>query len=74
MTTIQIQILNPKAKKLLLELEKLKLISIESNEPTDFLKLVTQLRSKVKKSPPSLEEITKEVELVRSARNGHKKG
>jgi len=68
MTTIQVDILNPKAGKLLEDLAELKLISIRSTSDDGFLKLVNKFRAKAKDNPPSLDDITKEVEIVRSKR------
>ncbi len=68
MNTLQIDILNPKAGKLLQDLADLKLISIRGKSDDNFLKVVNMLRTKVKNNPPSLEDITKEVELVRAKR------
>ena len=68
MTTLQIDILNPKAGKLMEDLADLKLISIRKTTDDDFLKLVDKFRAKAKKNPPTLEEITKEVEIVRLKR------
>lgn len=69
-----VNILNPKAKKLLQDLADLKLISLESSDENSFMKAVKQLRKKASASPPSLEEITKEVESVREKRYAQKKG
>lgn len=69
MNTMQIDILNPKAGKLLKDLADLNLIAIRNTSTNDgFLKLVNQFRVKAKSKPPTLEQITKEVELVRTAR------
>jgi hypothetical protein len=68
MTTLQVDILNPKAGKLLEDLAELKLISIRKGTDDGFLKLVNKFRAKAKNTPPTLEEITKEVEIVRSKR------
>ena len=68
MTTLQIDILNPKAGKLMEDLADLKLISIRKTTDDDFLKLIDKFRAKAKKNPPTLEEITKEVEIVRLKR------
>jgi hypothetical protein len=68
MSTFNIEILNPKAKKLLLDLADLRLISISESVSNPFLDVVKKIRSK--KSNLSLEDITKEVEAVRSKRNG----
>ena len=68
METIQIDILNPKAKKLLRNLADLNLIKI--NKPktkSDFSALVQKLRTK-SDDDISFEEITKEVEQVRKSR------
>ena len=72
MGSIRVEILNPKAKKLLQNLAELKLISIEETNESSFMKAVQNIRSKVKGNPPTLEEITKEVEAVRSKRYGKK--
>lgn len=65
MESIRIDILNPKARKLLEDLEALDLISIKSQTDTkkEFFDLVNRLRSK--KADISLDEITAEVEAVR---------
>ena len=73
MDTVQIDILNPKAGKLLRDLAELNLISIREKTNNGFLKTVNKLRQKAKNSAPSLEEITKEVEAVRSKRHGQQK-
>lgn len=68
MATLNIEILNPKAKKLLQDLADLKLISISENTPNSFYNVVKKLRSK--KARISFDEITKEVENVRAKRYG----
>lgn len=67
MTTIRINILNPKAVQLLKDLADLDLISIQETSQTGFTALLKKLRSKAQNAP-SFEEITKEVETVRSKR------
>ena len=67
MNTLKVDILNPKAIKLLEDLAELNLISIQINPESKFQDLLKRLRSK-SSSVPSLDEITKEVELVRSDR------
>ncbi len=69
MDSIRIEILNPKAIKLLKDLAKLKLIKISdsSDRKSKFKKLLEKLRAKSDETP-SLEEIEKEVEAVRKAR------
>lgn len=68
MTSFQVDILDPKAGKLLRDLADMNLISITELKNDNFLKVVKKLREKGKKSPVSLEEITKEVESVRAKR------
>jgi hypothetical protein len=68
MTTVQVDILNPKAGKLLEDLAELNLISIRKGTDDAFLKLINKFRAKAKSNPPTLEEITKEVEIARSKR------
>ena len=65
---------NPKAEKLLKNLENLKLISIRKSSDGGFLKLANKFRTRAKKNPPTLVEITKEVEFVRSERYSKSKG
>ncbi len=72
MSTIQIEILNPKAVKLIQDLADLELISINYPIESGFSKLLAKVRSNYE-CTLSLEEITKEVELVRTARNEQKK-
>ena len=69
MDSIRIEILNPKARKLLKNLAELKLIKISdsSDRKNEFKKLLDKLRAKSDKAP-LLEEIEKEVKAVRKAR------
>jgi hypothetical protein len=68
METIQIDILNPKAKKLLRNLADLNLIKInKTKNKSDFSALLQKLRAK-SSDEISLDEITDEVEKVRSSR------
>ncbi|TXD54223.1 MULTISPECIES: hypothetical protein [unclassified Polaribacter] len=68
METIRIDILNPKAKKLLIGLADLNLIKISKTEnDSDFSSLLKKLRNK-NNDEITLEEITKEVEEVRQSR------
>jgi DNA-binding transcriptional ArsR family regulator len=69
MDSIRIEILNPKARKILKNLAELKLIKISdlSDRKNEFKKLLDKLRAK-SDNAPSLEEIEKEVEAVRKAR------
>lgn len=67
MNTLKVNIINPKARKLLNDLADLKLISIQDVSKTGFSSVLKKLRAK-NKSVPSLDLITKEVEIVRSKR------
>jgi hypothetical protein len=73
MDTLQVDIINPKAGKLLKDLEELNLISIRNKEDDGFMNLINKFRHKAKNNPPSLEEITKEVEIVRASRHAKSK-
>jgi len=64
---MRIDILNPKAAKLLKDLADLNLIAIRDTSKNGFTTVLKKLRSKAK-SAPTFDEITKEVELVRSKR------
>lgn len=66
--TYQVDILNPKADKLLQNLADLKLISLSKTSSDPFMAVVKRIRKKAATKPPTLEEITKEVETVRSKR------
>ena len=68
MTTLQVDILNPKAGKLLEDLADLNLISIRNTSDDGFVKLINKLRAKALKNPPTLQDITKEVKIVRAKR------
>ncbi|MBN8567184.1 MAG: hypothetical protein J0M25_10690 [Flavobacteriales bacterium] len=68
MKTYQIDILNPKAARLLQDLADLNLISIKETKKQEFMKIVSKFRKKASSDVPSLEEITKEVENVRTKR------
>ena len=69
MESIRIEILNPKARKLLKNLAELKLIKISntSDRKDEFKRLLEKLRSKSDKAP-SIEEINNEVRDVRKSR------
>ena len=71
METLKIDIVNPKAKRIIKDLADLNLINIRDKDPIkSFDALLNRLRTKGKEI--SLNEITKEVELVRSKRYGKK--
>lgn len=67
MSTMTIDILNPKAEKLIKDLADLNLISIQKSSKNNFTHVLRKLRSKAKSAPP-LDEIAKEVESVRARR------
>ena len=68
METIQIDILNPKVKRLFKNLADLNLIKISKQKnKSDFSSLIQKLRTK-STDEISLDEITKEVEKVRKKR------
>ncbi|MBO3099188.1 hypothetical protein [Gelidibacter pelagius] len=68
METIRIDIINPKAKKLLKNLAGLNLIKInKGNNKSDLSSLLKKIRAK-SNDEISLDEITKEVEEVRKSR------
>lgn len=70
MESYNIEIINPKAKSILKGLANLNLIKIQKNKPAnEFSGLLRKLRKNAEPSL-SLEEITKEVEAVRSKRYG----
>ncbi|QTD36446.1 hypothetical protein JL193_09775 [Polaribacter batillariae] len=68
METIRIDIINPKAKKLLKGLADLNLIKINKEKyKSEFSALLKKIRAKSNEEI-SLDEITKEVEQVRKSR------
>jgi hypothetical protein len=67
MSTVTIDIINPKASKLLKDLADLNLIAIRTNPKTGFSSVLNRLRAKAK-TAPTLDQITKDVELVRAKR------
>ncbi|WP_310379721.1 hypothetical protein [Flavobacterium sp.] len=68
MNTIQIDILNPKATKLLKDLADLNLIAIRKSSKNNFAAVLKKMRSNDATSP-TLEEIAKEVDTVRAKRH-----
>lgn len=68
MKTYQIDILNPKAVRLLQDLADLKLISIKETKEQEFMNIVSKFRKKAHSDVPTLEEISREVENVRVER------
>ena len=68
METLRIDIVNPKAKKIIKDLADLNLITIRDKPLKSFDTLLSKLRAKGKEI--SIDEITREVEFVRSKRYG----
>lgn len=68
METIKIDILNPKARKLLNDLADMDLIAIRKSTNKEFSDVVQKIRSKSDKEVYE-DEIAQEVEAVRSARS-----
>lgn len=73
MTTYQVDLLNPKAGKLLQDLADLDLIAIRPAPAEGFQATVDRLRANAAAKPPTLDEITKEVEAVRTKRHARHK-
>lgn len=71
MTTLQIDIIEPKAVKLLEDLAAMNLITIQNSKQERLKNLLTRLR--VHTDNMSIEDISKEVEIVRSERYAHTK-
>jgi len=71
METLRIEILNPKAKRLLKDMADLNLIAIDKMDDLklEFKDLLSKLRSD---SVPFLDEIAREVETVRASRYENK--
>jgi len=67
MTTMTVDIINPKAANILKDLADLNLISIRENSKKGFAAILEKLRKDADLAP-SLDEITKEVKLVRAKR------
>ena len=71
MEALKIEILNPKALQLIKGMQDLKLIKV-TDEPVSALKSYLKKMRENSPSVPSMEEITKIVEDVRSKRYGKK--
>jgi len=67
MDTLLINMLDPKATKLLKDLEEMEMISIQNPVESGFASVLKKLRSN-SDSTPTLEEITAEVESERKKR------
>ena len=74
MVTYQVDILDPKADRLLKDLADMNLIAIKQTNSDGFMEVIERLRSKAEQlGPPTMEEITGEVEIVRAERCGRGK-
>jgi hypothetical protein len=71
MEALKIEILNPKALKLIKGMQELKLIKV-SDEPASTLKAYLKKMRRNSTSAPNLKEITKMVEDVRAKRYAKK--
>jgi len=68
MESLRIEIVNPKAKRMINSMADLDLIRIKKEKTkSEFVELLTRLR-KNSENAPSLDEITSEVESVRKSR------
>jgi hypothetical protein len=68
MDTVRINILNPKVKEILENLESLNLITINRDDKKQLKDIIARIRNK--STNLTIDEITKEVEAVRSKRYG----
>jgi hypothetical protein len=68
MNTMRVDIINPKALRLLKDLADMNLIVIKDNSKNGFACLLKKLRSKARLAP-TYDEITKEVELHQTRRD-----
>lgn len=67
METFKVDIINPKARKLLKDLADLNLIAIRKSKESNLKEVLNKLRSN-SESVPNPEEIAREVETVRARR------
>lgn len=74
METLQIDVLNPKAKKLLEDLEALNLIAIRKTDYSGFQEILKRINEKVGENLPSENEIAAEVAEERASRYASKQG
>lgn len=73
MTMYQVNILNPKAAKLLQDLADLELITLAEIPADPFQTAIDSLRQQATTTPPTLADISKEVEAVRTKRYARRK-
>ena len=73
MITYQVDILDPKADQLLRDLADMNLIAIKQTNSEGFTQVIERLRSKAEQlGPPTMDEVTQEVETVRAERYAKK--
>lgn len=72
MDTYQVEIVDPRAKTLLDDLANMNLITFQPLEPKKLFKTLLNKMRSAGDDTPTLEEITKEVEAVRSDRYARK--
>ena len=68
MITYQVNVLHPKAERLLKDLADMDLIALKQTGEDGFMQVVERLRAKASINPPTLDEITEEVETARKQR------
>ncbi len=74
MVTYQVDIIDPKADRLLKDLADMNLIAIKQTDKDGFMQVIERLRSKAERlGTPTMQEITQEVETVRAERYARKK-
>ncbi|WP_151088944.1 hypothetical protein [Hymenobacter baengnokdamensis] len=73
MTMYQVNILNPKATKLLQDLADLELITLAEIPADPFQAAIDGLRQRAAAAPPILTDISKEIETVRAKRYARRK-
>ena len=74
MVTYQVDILDPKADRLLKDLADMNLIALKPTNIDGFMQVIERLRFKAEQlGPPTMEEITQEVETVRAERYARRK-
>ena len=74
MVTYQVNILDPKADRLLKDLADMNLIAIKETDNDGFMQVIERLRFKAEQlGPPAMDEITQEVETARAERYARRK-
>ena len=74
MATYLVDIVNPKADRLLKNLADMNLIAIKQTDNDGFMRVIERLRAKAEQlGSPLMEDITQEVEAVRAERYARRK-